>query len=62
MALAIELGSMGRTFGVMRALLERGWITLPAGPDATALQLSPPLDLPEALADAFAEALAGSLS
>jgi 4-aminobutyrate aminotransferase/(S)-3-amino-2-methylpropionate transaminase len=40
MALAIELGSMGRTFGVMRALLERGWITLPAGPDATALQLS----------------------
>lgn len=62
MALAVEIGHTGRTLALVRRLLERGWITLPAGPDATALQLSPPLDLPAHLAEAFAGVLAQALA
>lgn len=58
MALAVEIGSAQRTLSIVRALLERGFITLPAGADASALQLSPPLDLDEALSHAFVDALA----
>lgn len=61
MALAVQIGSTGRTLRLVRALLERGWITLPAGADASDLQLSPPLSLPEHLAQAFAGALHATL-
>jgi 4-aminobutyrate aminotransferase/(S)-3-amino-2-methylpropionate transaminase len=57
MALAVEVGSTTRTLRLVRGLLERGWITLPAGADASDLQLSPPLNLPAPLAHAFAAAL-----
>lgn len=57
MALAVEIGGAQRTLSVVRALLERGFITLPAGADASALQLSPPFDLDEALIHAFVDAL-----
>lgn len=61
MALAVEIGDAARTLRLVRRLLERGYITLPAGADASALQLSPPLNLPEALGEAFADALADAL-
>jgi 4-aminobutyrate aminotransferase/(S)-3-amino-2-methylpropionate transaminase len=61
MALAVEIGSTARTLRLVHALLLRGFITLPAGADAADLQLSPPLDLPAPLAEAFAAALAEAL-
>jgi len=61
MALAVEIGQTARTLRLVRALLERGFITLPAGADAADLQLSPPLNLPAHLAEAFAGALVEAL-
>lgn len=58
MLVGIELGDGARTLRVVRRLLERGWITLPAGAGAEVLELSPPLGLGDALLDAFVAALA----
>lgn len=62
MLLGVELDDGRRTLRVVRRLLERGWITLPAGAGAEVLELCPPLNLPDHLADAFVTALAAVLS
>jgi 4-aminobutyrate aminotransferase-like enzyme len=46
---------------VVRGLLERGFIVLPAGAPASVLCLTPPLCLNDAQIDAFARALAECL-
>lgn len=51
MALGVELGAAERTLRAVRALLERGFLTLPAGPGAEVLQLAPPLILDDALGE-----------
>lgn len=58
MLVGIELGSGRRVLRVVRRLLERGWITLPAGSGAEVLELCPPLNLASELAEAFARTLA----
>jgi acetylornithine/succinyldiaminopimelate/putrescine aminotransferase len=47
---------------VVRALLERGFLTLPAGTEADVLQLVPALNIREELLDLFTETLAEVLS
>jgi acetylornithine aminotransferase len=54
-------GGHARALGVVRALLERGFITLLGGADGDTLTLTPPMVLSEAQADGFADALRGSL-
>jgi 4-aminobutyrate aminotransferase / (S)-3-amino-2-methylpropionate transaminase / 5-aminovalerate transaminase len=41
--IGIELSSPERSLGCMRALLKRGYITVPAGADARVVSLTPPL-------------------
>ncbi len=55
-------GGAGRTLAVTRRLLEHGWIVVTGGVRGDVLTLTPPLDIDEALLDAFAGALAGALS
>jgi 4-aminobutyrate aminotransferase / (S)-3-amino-2-methylpropionate transaminase / 5-aminovalerate transaminase len=55
-------GGGGRALAVARTLLARGWIVLTGGAAGDVLTLTPPLDVDGALLDAFAEALAASLS
>ena len=57
----VELASTGRTLRLVRRLLERGYLTLPAGADARVLQLVPPLTIDEPLLDAFTDALGEAL-
>jgi 4-aminobutyrate aminotransferase/(S)-3-amino-2-methylpropionate transaminase len=54
-------GGAGRALTVARRLLEGGWIVLTGGAAGDALTLTPPLDVEEALLDAFGEALAAAL-
>jgi 4-aminobutyrate aminotransferase / (S)-3-amino-2-methylpropionate transaminase / 5-aminovalerate transaminase len=56
--IGIDLGDAARALTVMRALLERGYITLTGGIDGSTLTLSPPLTIEPFLLDAFAEAIA----
>jgi 4-aminobutyrate aminotransferase-like enzyme len=59
----IELeGGAGRALAVSRRLLERGWIVLTGGSAGDALTLTPPLDIDEALLEAFCPVLAGALA
>lgn len=51
--IGIELDDGARTLALVRALLERGWITLPAGRSAEVLQLTPPLTIDASLLDSF---------
>lgn len=53
----VELDDGAFALGVVRRLLERGYLALPAGPEARVLQLVPPLDVPEALLDGFVATL-----
>jgi 4-aminobutyrate aminotransferase-like enzyme len=55
LALGIELGDALRT---SRALLQRGWIALPAGERGEVLSLTPPFVLTEEQAEGFVQALA----
>jgi 4-aminobutyrate aminotransferase/(S)-3-amino-2-methylpropionate transaminase len=55
-------GGGGRALAATRTLLARGWIVLTGGAAGDVLTLTPPLDVDGALLDAFAEALATSLS
>ncbi len=55
-------GGGPRALEVSRRLLERGWIVLTGGPTGDTLTLTPPLDVDEALLDAFAGTLADVLS
>lgn len=59
--LGIELGAPERVLATMRALLERGYITLPAGAPPSVLCLTPPACLTDTQIVGFAEALAASL-
>ena len=57
----VELeGGAARALAVTRRLLQRGWIVLTGGAAGDVLTLTPPLDIDEALLDAFADALAAS--
>lgn len=55
-------GGAARSLSVMRRLLGRGWIVLTGGVAGDVLTLTPPLDVDEALLEAFAEALRDALS
>jgi 4-aminobutyrate aminotransferase/(S)-3-amino-2-methylpropionate transaminase len=55
--LGIELASGAQGLRLVRALLERGYITLPAGNDARVVSLTPPLTIGEALLETFLDAL-----
>ena len=57
MLLGMELDSGARTLRLVPALLDRGWITLPAGASAEVLQLCPPLGIEDPLLEGFAAAL-----
>jgi 4-aminobutyrate aminotransferase/(S)-3-amino-2-methylpropionate transaminase len=54
-------GGAGEALAVSRRLLARGWIVLTGGVAGDVLTLTPPLDIDEALLDAFAGALAEAL-
>ena len=55
-------GGGGRALATTRALLRGGWITLTGGMKGDVITLTPPLDIDEALLDAFADALGRALS
>jgi 4-aminobutyrate aminotransferase/(S)-3-amino-2-methylpropionate transaminase len=55
-------GGSARALAVSSRLLSRGWIALTGGGEGDVLTLTPPLDIDEALLDAFADALASCLS
>jgi len=54
-------GGTRRALGAVRSLLRRGWIVLTGGEHGDVLTLTPPLNISEALLDAFAVALAEAL-
>jgi 4-aminobutyrate aminotransferase-like enzyme len=60
--LGLQLDGPARGLQVMRALLERGYITVPAGADASVLSLTPALTIREAQLDGFVAALDEVLS
>lgn len=53
----IELDDGAFSLGVVQRLLERGWLTLPAGAHAEVLQLTPPLIIEPALLSLFVDTL-----
>ncbi|MFK7986557.1 MAG: aspartate aminotransferase family protein [Sandaracinaceae bacterium] len=55
--IGVELDDGDHTLRVVQRLLERGWLTLPAGPRAEVLQLTPPLIIEPALLQAFTATL-----
>jgi 4-aminobutyrate aminotransferase-like enzyme len=55
--IGVELDSGARTLALMRALLSRGYIVLPAGKDAEALSITPPLTIAPELMRALAREL-----
>jgi 4-aminobutyrate aminotransferase/(S)-3-amino-2-methylpropionate transaminase len=55
-------GGGARALATTRRLLERGWIVLTGGVAGDVLTLTPPLDVDEALLDAFADVLPACLS
>ena len=61
LVLGVQLDAPGLSLTVVRSLLEKGYLALPAGADASVLQLVPPLVIEERLLDAFADALSAVL-
>ncbi len=57
----VELDDGARTLALVRALLERGYLTLPAGRSAEVLSLTPPLTIDADLLEGFAHALDDAL-
>jgi 4-aminobutyrate aminotransferase/(S)-3-amino-2-methylpropionate transaminase len=55
-------GGGARALATTRRLLERGWLVLTGGVGGEVLTLTPPLDVDEALLDAFADVLPACLS
>jgi 4-aminobutyrate aminotransferase/(S)-3-amino-2-methylpropionate transaminase len=56
--IGVELeGGAARALAVTRQLLQRGWIVLTGGAAGDVLTLTPPLDIDEALLEAFTDAL-----
>ncbi len=60
--LGVELDGGARGLRLVRRLLERGYLVLPAGPDARVLSLTPPLSIETELLDGFAAALGEALT
>jgi 4-aminobutyrate aminotransferase/(S)-3-amino-2-methylpropionate transaminase len=60
--LGVEVGPPARVLWLTRALLERGYITSPAGSPASVLCLTPPVCLTDAQMKGFADALAQCLA
>jgi 4-aminobutyrate aminotransferase-like enzyme len=58
----IELAGAGRALSLGRALLERGYIAVPAASDASVVSLTPPLGISDPLIDAFAAATREALA
>jgi 4-aminobutyrate aminotransferase/(S)-3-amino-2-methylpropionate transaminase len=61
LSLGVELTTGAHTLRVMRRLLERGYLVVPAAPDASVLQLAPPLVIERPLLEGFVDALAACL-
>ncbi len=61
LAIGVELDRGERTLRVIRRLLERGYLAIPAGSDASVLQLTPPLTIEPALLDGLVDTLADVL-
>jgi 4-aminobutyrate aminotransferase/(S)-3-amino-2-methylpropionate transaminase len=59
--IGIEFGSGAEALGLVRALLERGYIVLPASADARVISLTPPLTIEPARLDGFVAALDAAL-
>lgn len=59
--IGLELDSPAGGLQLTRALLERGFITVPAGPDARVVSLTPPLTIHEDQLRAFVSTLDGCL-
>jgi len=59
--LGIELRSGAQGLRLVRALLERGYIVLPAASDARVVSLTPPLTIEEHVLGGFVDALEGAL-
>lgn len=59
--LGVEMGAPGRVLALTRRLLERGYITSPAGAPASVLCLTPPVCITDAQLAGFAEALEAAL-
>src|SRR5262249_20157736 len=59
--IGIELGSGARALALGRALLERGYITVPAAADARVISLTPPLIIDDAILHGFEAAFADAL-
>lgn len=55
--LGLDLGAPGKALVVMRKMLEAGYIVLPAGNDASVVQLTPPLTIEEALLEGAIDTL-----
>lgn len=53
----VVLDDGGRTLALVRALLERGYLTLPAGPRAEVLSITPPLTIEPTLLRGFVDTL-----
>lgn len=53
----VVLDDGARTLALVRALLERGYLTLPAGPRAEVLSITPPLTIEPALLRGFVDTL-----
>lgn len=62
LAIGVELPSGAHTLHAMRRLLERGYLVVPAAPDASVLQIAPPLVIEPALLLGFVEVLAEVLA
>lgn len=58
--LGVELGPT--SFAVSRALLRRGWICLPAGPQGDVIGLTPPVCITEAQIESLAAALTDAIA
>jgi 4-aminobutyrate aminotransferase/(S)-3-amino-2-methylpropionate transaminase len=58
----VVAGGAARALAVSSRLLSRGWIVLTGGPAGDVLTLTPPLDIDEALLDAFADTLPSCLT
>jgi acetylornithine/succinyldiaminopimelate/putrescine aminotransferase len=57
MMLGLQLGAPMQALTVTRALLERGYLVLPAGMRADVLQLAPPVTVSEAQLEGFVASL-----
>jgi 4-aminobutyrate aminotransferase-like enzyme len=61
MMLGLQLGRDRQALVLVRALLERGYLVLPAGANADVIQLAPPVTISDAQLDGFVSALRGAL-